>query len=186
VRTVISFPGEPEPDHSEGYTKKGAEDDDYGSAGSFSIWKVFTIVHVVSSNGLYVSDEPFKGVKSTHQASREAINHKRLNDKEDSHDVTNNAPPSQIMQPFGEQSIQPLASSKQHAQTRQSICQEQEDSRGTSQGVESRSWTELDETDEEGDYHRQDDSPDWFAQFTDGEEMAVREHVVSTKCKEGS
>jgi hypothetical protein len=160
---VISLPCKPEPDHSQGYTEKGTKDDDYRSAGSYSAWEVFTIVHVVGSDGLYVSDESIKSSRSTHQASREAINHKCLNNKEDSHDITNNAPPSQIMQPFGEQSIQPLASSKQHAQTRQSICQEQEDSRGTSQGVESRSWTKLDESDEESYYHRQDDSPDWFA-----------------------
>ena len=149
-------------------------------------WQVFTIVHVVGSNRLYVSDESSKGTRITHQACREAINHKRLNDKEDSYDITNDTPPSQIVQPFGEQSIQPLSSSKQHTQTWQSICQEQEYSCGTSQRVESRSWTKLDESDEKSYYHRQDNSPDWFAQFTDGEEVAVGEHVVSTECKEGS
>jgi hypothetical protein len=153
MRTMISFPGESEPDHSQGYTEEGAEDDDYGSAGSYSIWKLFTIVHVVGSNGLYVSDKSSKGTRITHQASREAIDYKRLNDKEDSYDITNNTPPPQIMQPFGEQSVQPLSSTKQHTQTRQSICQEQEDCRRTSQGVECRSGTELDESDEEGYYH---------------------------------
>jgi hypothetical protein len=101
----------------------------------------------------YISVTRIEGVRRTHQASREAINHKRLNDKEDSYDITNNTPPPQIMQPFGKQSVQPLSSTKQHTQTRQSICQEQEDGRGTSQRVESRSWTKLDQTNQESYYH---------------------------------